>query len=56
MVDVLGSLPVLNLEVRVEPEAYAQVVLTATVSRYLKWARELRKNIIKGSKHFPKYK
>lgn len=30
--------------------------MTATVSRYLKWAKVLRKNIIKGSKHFPEYK
>lgn len=35
-----------------EPER----TMTATVSRYLKWAKVLRKNIIKGSKHFPKYK
>jgi hypothetical protein len=35
-----------------EPER----TMTATVSRYLKWAKTLRKNIVKGSKHFPKYK
>jgi len=31
-------------------------ILTATVSRYLKWSDTLRKNIILGSKHFPKYR